>query len=147
LIFSFSRAQSNIKKAQAAFKKRGLSEKEQEAAMVSKSIPKLLQEANEVKQALEKIGAGVPSGISVAEMMNRIAALVDAVNAVDALNAERTRLVNNKAEQAKNLSDYIVQVRAAVKGILGADSSEYDMVGGTRTSERKRPKRKAGGTE
>ncbi len=115
--------------------------------MVSKSIPKLLQEANEVKQALEKIGAGVPAGISVAEMMNRIAALVDAVNAVDALNAERTRLVNNKAEQAKNLSDYIVQVRAAVKGILGADSSEYDMVGGTRTSERKRPKRKAGGTE
>jgi len=34
---------SNIKKAPAAFKKRGLSAKEQEAAMVSKSIPKLLQ--------------------------------------------------------------------------------------------------------
>lgn len=115
--------------------------------MVSKSIPKLLQEANEVKLALEKIGAGVPAGISAAEMTARIAALEDAVNAVDSLNAERTRLVNNKADQAKNLSDYIVQIRAAVKGILGADSSEYDMVGGTRTSERKRPKRKSGGTE
>ncbi len=112
--------------------------------MVSKSIPKLLQEANEVKLALEKIGAGVPAGISVAEMMNRIAALVDAVNAVDALNAERTRLVNNKADQAKNLSDYIVQVRAAVKGILGADSSEYDMVGGTRASGKGRSGRRAG---
>ena len=48
--------------------------------MPNKSIPKLLQEANEVKKALEKIGA---------------------------------------------------------------DSSEYDMVGGTRTSERKPYTRKA----
>lgn len=29
-----------------------------------------------------------------------------------------------------------------VKGIKGADSSEYDMVGGIRVSERKKPKRK-----
>jgi hypothetical protein len=115
--------------------------------MVSKSIPKLLQEANEVKKALEEIGENVPAGISVAEMTTEIEALENIIGELDAVNADRTRLVNRKAEQAKVVSDQIVKVRAAVKGILGADSSEYDMVGGTRTSERKRPKRKAGGTE
>lgn len=114
--------------------------------MISKSIPNLLQEANEVKKALEEIGENVPAGISVAEMAAQIEALENIIGELDAVNADRTRLVNRKAEQAKVVSDQIVKVRAAVEGILGADSSEYDMVGGTRTSERKRPKRKAGGT-
>ena len=105
--------------------------------MLSKSVPKLLQEANEVKKALEKIGIGLPDSISAADMETKIAALETAVDELDALNAERTRMVNVKAEQAGALSDYIVQVRSAVKGIFGADSTEYDMVGGTRTSERK----------
>jgi hypothetical protein len=35
-----------------------------------------------------------------------------------------------------------VQVRSVIKGISGPDSSEYEMVGGTRKSERKKPKRK-----
>ncbi len=36
----------------------------------------------------------------------------------------------------------VKRVRSAVKGIYGDDSSEYEMVGGTRKSERKRPVRK-----
>ncbi|MDU9049170.1 MAG: hypothetical protein Q3M30_09975 [Candidatus Electrothrix sp. Rat3] len=45
------------------------------------------------------------------------------------------------------MSDHVVQVRAVVKGVFGANSEEYDMVGGTRTSERKRQARKAGQPE
>lgn len=77
-------------------------------------------------------------------METRINTLEAAVAALDALNAERTRLVNEKGEEAENLSDYIVQVRSVVKGLFGADSSEYDMVGGTRASERKKGKKKDG---
>lgn len=113
--------------------------------MIGGSVPKLLQEANEVQQALEKIGDGLPAEISAAEMEAKIAELETAVNELDALNAERTRLVNVKGEKADNVSDYVVRVRAAVKGIFGADSSEYDMVGGTRSSERKKPKHENGG--
>jgi hypothetical protein len=121
---------------------------EKEAAMIGGSVPKLLQEAGEVRQALEKIGEGLPTEISAAEMEAKITALETAVSDVDALNAERTRLVNVKGEKADDLSDYIVRVRAAVKGIFGTDSSEYDMVGGTRSSERKKPKHEdSGGTE
>lgn len=111
--------------------------------MLSKSVPKLLQEANEIKKALEKIGAGLPEGLAAADMAAKISGLAKAVDELDALNAERTRLVNSKAEQAEALSDHIVQVRAAVKGIFGADSTEYDMVGGTRASERKPYTKKA----
>jgi len=39
--------------------------------------------------------------------------------------------------------DKVKRVRASVKGLYGDDSSEYDMVGGTRKSERKTPTRKA----
>jgi hypothetical protein len=114
---------------------------------VSKSVPKLLQEANEVKKALEKIGAGLPESISAEGVEAKIVALETAVSELDALNAERTRLVNAKADQTGGLNDYLVQVRSAVKGVFGADSSEYDMVGGTRTSERKRYTKKAGEPE
>jgi preprotein translocase subunit Sss1 len=50
----------------------------------------------------------------------------------------------SKADCAKRVSDYIVQVRSVIKGISGPDSSEYEMVGGTRMSERKKA---SGGTE
>ncbi|MCI5225792.1 MAG: hypothetical protein D3918_03810 [Candidatus Electrothrix sp. AX2] len=111
---------------------------------MSKSVPKLLQEANEIKKALEKIDDRLPDGLKAADMETRMEAVESVVDELDAVNAERTRLVDRKGEQSKHLSDHIVQVRSAVKGIFGADSAEYDMVGGTRTSERKRSKRKTG---
>ena len=115
--------------------------------MLTVSIPKLLQEAHAVKQALEQMGEDVPAGISAAEMDSRLTALENIISELDTVNAHRTQLVNSKADQAKDVSDYIVQVRSVVKGIKGADSSEYEMVGGTRASERKKPKRKDKPTE
>ena len=110
--------------------------------MLTGSIPKLLQEAHAVKQALEEIGEGLPSGISASEMSGRITALEDIIRQLDTLNAETTRLINSKGDVAERVSDYIVQSRSAIKGIFGSDSYEYDMVGGTRKSERKKPKKK-----
>jgi hypothetical protein len=34
-----------------------------------------------------------------------------------------------------------------LKGLFGSDFSEYEMVGGTRASERKKPKKKTGESE
>ena len=112
--------------------------------MASKSVPKLLQEANEIKKALEKIDDRIPDGLKAADMQTKVTELEDVIDDLDAVNVERTRLVDRKGERAEGLSDHIVQVRAVVKGIFGADSEEYDMVGGTRKSERKRQARKVG---
>ena len=110
--------------------------------MIGGSIAKLLQIAGETKEALGKISATLPADVTVAEMEAKIADLEGAISALDALNAERTRLVNVKGEKAGALSDYLVHVRVSVKAACGPDSSEYDMIGGTRSSERKKPKKK-----
>ena len=110
--------------------------------MIGGSIPKLLQMAGETKQALEKINAALPADVSATEMAAKIAGLETAISELDAVNVERTRLVNAKGEQAKSLSDYLVHVRLAVKAVCGPDSTEYEMIGGTRSSDRKKPKKK-----
>jgi hypothetical protein len=38
--------------------------------------------------------------------------------------------------------DTVKRIRAGVKGAYGDDSFEYDLIGGTRRSERKRPARR-----
>ena len=58
------------------------------------------------------------------------------------LEARLTDLRNQRDEVFSQSWKYIVRLRAAVKGIYGDDSSEYEMVGGTRRSERKRPSRR-----
>ena len=112
--------------------------------MIGGSVPKLLQIAGETKEALGKINADLPADVSVAEITARIDDLEAAISALDALNAERTRQVNVKGDKAGALSDYLVHVRTSVKAVCGPDSSEYEMVGGTRASERKKPKKKEG---
>ncbi|MGX9727898.1 MAG: hypothetical protein ACTFAK_11435 [Candidatus Electronema sp. VV] len=74
--------------------------------MPNKSILKLLQEANEVKKALEKIAAGLPEGLTAADMAAKIAGLETVVGEVDAANADLTRLVNRKGEQAEAVSHH-----------------------------------------
>jgi len=106
------------------------------------SIPKLLQEAGQVKEALDKIAKALPGGISAKAAAEAIARLNEAIAKLDGLNAERSKLVNEKASTASELQAFIVKARLAIKVECGDDSSEYEMAGGTRKSERKRPVRK-----
>ncbi len=61
---------------------------------------------------------------------------------MDALEAQLTDLRNQRDALYAGLWDKVKRVRSTVKGIYGDDSSEYEMVGGTRKSERKHPARK-----
>lgn len=110
--------------------------------MIGGNIANLLQEASKIKEAMEKIGEGLPVGISIAELEVKINALKTSTKAVDAINAERTQMVNIKADDVKGLNEYLIIIRLAIKSLCGLDSSEYEMVGGTRASERKKPVRK-----
>jgi hypothetical protein len=57
---------------------------------------------------------------------------------------EQQNLVDTKENAA---GDWSKRVLAAVGAKYGTDSSEYEMVGGTRTSERKKKPRGAGGSK
>jgi len=62
---------------------------------------------------------------------------------LDAMDAQLVDLRNRRDEVYAELWDKVKRVRNSVKGIYGDDSSEYEMVGGTRRSERKPPNRRA----
>ena len=72
---------------------------------------------------------------------NSVAAKLEAYNQALALSDQ---LQNEfKAEEAE-LNDLNRRYLSAAEAIFGPDSSEYEMLGGTRKSERKRPTRKGG---
>lgn len=58
------------------------------------------------------------------------------------LEAKLTDLRNQRDVLYTGIWDKAKRVRNGVKGIYGDDSSQYEMVGGTRRSDRKPPKRK-----
>lgn len=63
---------------------------------------------------------------------------------IDISNMETSLLNmrNQRDDIYADVWDGMKRVRAAIKGIYGDNSSQYEMVGGTRMSERKSPSRK-----
>ena len=53
------------------------------------------------------------------------------------LELRLTDLRNQRDDVNSQSWNYIVRLRAAIKGIYGDDSSQYEMIGGTRRSDRK----------
>lgn len=60
----------------------------------------------------------------------------------DDLRTQITKAVNDVNDQAKALLSITVRGRSGVRAQFGADSAQYDQVGGTRASERKPRKKK-----
>lgn len=59
------------------------------------------------------------------------------------LEAHLTDLRNQRDQVNSQSWNYVIRLRAAIKGIYGDDSSQYEMIGGTRRSDRKTRSRKA----
>jgi hypothetical protein len=62
---------------------------------------------------------------------------------IGSLETQLTDLRNQRDEAYGIGWSYITRMRAGIKGIYGDDSSEYEMAGGTRRSERKPRSRRA----
>ena len=56
---------------------------------------------------------------------------------IDALETQLTDVRNQRDEAYHTGWKYVNRLRNGIKGFYGDDSSEYEMVGGTRRSERK----------
>ena len=115
--------------------------------MASRSIPKLIDEALKLKEVLESIGKPLPGGVSVGNLENLITKLQTISAKVDSVKAQLTKLVNEKGDSSKSLSSFITKAKLAIKVEFGPDSSEYEMAGGVRASERKKPVRKPKATK
>ncbi len=67
-----------------------------------------------------------------------------AYSQIDSLEAHLIDLRNQRDDLGEALWDKLKRVRTGVKSIFGDDSSQYEMIGGTRVSDRKHPTRKEG---
>ncbi len=110
--------------------------------MAYNSTAKLVQEAQAILNLLAKIGRPLAGGVSAQTVSAGISALESTAADLEKAKEEVIRLVNRKDDAAKSLNDLIVKARVSVKAEFGDDSDEYELAGGTRKSERKRPVRK-----
>lgn len=107
-----------------------------------------------IAQAQDVLAGWAQIGSTVAFGTLTSALLTTDVNAYAPLDAEINKLekqLADKRNQRELLSlttwDKVKRVRASVRGIYGDDSTQYELVGGTRMSDRKPRARKAVTTE
>ena len=103
-----------------------------------------LQQAQVVSTAWNQIGPTLAFGTLNA------AALTADITAGAAVDAEITKLETQLTDKRNQrdatysaMWDKVKRVRKGVAANFGEDSSQYEMIGGTRLSERKAPRRKA----
>ena len=84
-----------------------------------------------------------PEKVALKDYQASIKAVTDFNDQIDELRHQLGGLIDERDGAALTLSGYNTRALSAIRGIFGPDSTEYDQAGGTRTSERKKPVRKA----
>ncbi len=104
----------------------------------------VLEQAQTVMSAWTQISATLAFGTLTSTVL---AADITAATALEAdmakLEAQLTDKRNQRDALYTAMWDKVKRVRSGVKANYGDDSSQYEMIGGTRLSERKAPTRKA----
>jgi hypothetical protein len=103
----------------------------------------VLEQAQSVLAAWNQMDDGLVYGtITNATLSADITQAGQLLSQMNALEAQITNLRNQRDALYQELWDKVKRVRNGVKANYGDDSSQYEMVGGTRLSERKSPTRK-----
>jgi hypothetical protein len=79
-----------------------------------------------------KVGSQTPDSLE-----GKLAQSAPIERQIDKLDALLTDMRNQRDALCAEIWDVAKRVRATVKGVYGDDSSQYEMIGGTRLSERK----------
>ncbi len=108
----------------------------------------VLEAARKRLSGLKSITPKADLGANLTEAI--YTAKIDSLSAqLDAYNqklAELDQLQNELQQAEAELNDLNRRFLSAGEATYGPDSSEYEMLGGTRKSERKKPTKKSGGT-
>lgn len=103
----------------------------------------ILAQTKDVLAACRQIDPGMKAGaLTQAAFADELSQAQAIQSQIQALELQLTGLRNKRDERLAGMWDTVKRVRATVKGTYGDDSSEYELVGGTRMSERRRPVRR-----
>ncbi|MGA7195394.1 MAG: hypothetical protein WBW94_17380 [Anaerolineales bacterium] len=104
----------------------------------------VVKQAQSVQDAWDQIKADMTFGDLTLGMLTADITQSDPLEQqITNLETQLTNLRNERDALYVSIWEKVKRVRAGVKGNFGDDSSQYEMVGGTRLSERKSPTRKA----
>ncbi len=113
--------------------------------MATKQYPTdVLKQAQDILSAWNQISATLTFGpLTPAALTADITSATTLESDMAKLEAQLTDKRNQRDALYLSMWDKVKRVRNGVKATYGDDSSQYEMVGGTRLSERKTPARKA----
>ena len=113
--------------------------------MPNKPYPKdIATQAQTVLDKWKQINASLTIGDLTPDMLQANLTKSQPIQSrITALKTELTDQQNQHDVVCSDMWEQVKRVRNGVKGIYGDNSSQYEMIGGTRKSERKRPVRKA----
>ena len=105
--------------------------------------PDTLDQCIAVLRACKEIDPDMKLGkVSQQDFADMIASVQDAQKDIEQLALQQVKLRNRRDDQLAEAWETIKRLRYVVKGTYGDDSSEYELVGGRRMSERKKSNRK-----
>ena len=112
--------------------------------MPSKPFPSdVLKQAQEVSNALTRISSTLAFGtLNAAALTADITSLTSIQSQIAVLELQLTDLRNQREAVSVACWDKVKRFRSGVKASYGDDSSQFELIGGTRTSDRKSPVRK-----
>ncbi len=105
---------------------------------VLKQAQDVLSAWNQITPPLTTVGTLTPAILTA-----DVTAATTLESDMTKLEAQLTDKRNQRDALYTGIWDKVKRVRNGVKAIYGDDSSQYEMIGGTRLSERKAPTRKA----
>ncbi len=107
----------------------------------------VLEQAQSVSNAWSQINDEMSFGdLTLSALTGELNNAAPLQSQLDNLETQMTNLRNQRDELFVSIWDKVKRVRNGVKANYGDDSSQYEMVGGTRLSERKSPTRKVSTT-
>ena len=109
---------------------------------MSKNESTTLSNARKMQAILGEMESRLSDELTVANLGVLIAKADEEVVALKRLRTQTTAMVDEKRDTLKQLHEFMKRVRSGAKSAFGDDSLEYEKVGGTRSSERKRPVRR-----
>ena len=103
-----------------------------------------LQQAKDAIQIMKGIDPSFQvGGASLAELEKAVNLALANQDKITTLKSQMTDLRNQNGALTADVWDLLKRLRAGVKAAYGDDSSQYEMMGGTRLSERKKAVKKA----
>jgi len=103
-----------------------------------------VDQATDVVQGWKTFDAAFQVGdLTCAALEGEVNEALNLQNQIDALKKQLTELRNQRDAKAASIWEKVKRVRNTVKGLFGDNSSQYELVGGTRLSERKKSVKKA----